>query len=79
MVVDRTKIERLGEEPEEARSEEVNGMPDAGAEWRKERKSEIWERVELTPISVQRYLEELIELSKELSQGAAVDPDAIKE
>ena len=47
MVVDRTKIERLGEEPEEARSEEVNGMPDAGAEWRKERKSEIWERVEL--------------------------------
>ena len=32
-----------------------------------------------TPISVQRYLEELIELSKELNEGAAVDPDAIKE
>ena len=60
------------------RSEEVNGMPDAGVEWRKERKGEIWERVELTPISVQHYLEELIELSKELSQGAAVDPTAIR-
>lgn len=44
-------------------------MPDAGVEWRKERKSEIWERVELTPISVQDYLQELNELEKELAES----------
>lgn len=44
-------------------------MPDAGGEWRIERKSEIWERAELMPISVQQYLEELNELSKELAES----------
>jgi hypothetical protein len=44
-------------------------MPETRVGCREEGESEVWERVELEPISVQRYLEELNELSRELAES----------